>query len=114
MNDIMNLFESIPDQLSEELIQTLLSTQNLRIERIVSRGQASPEGFWHDQIMDEWVLLIAGAAQLRFEGEVPINLVPGSFLNIPAHKRHRVEWTDQTRPTIWLAVHYASDTKSSP
>ena len=75
------------------MVQTLLGTPGLRIERIVSLVHASPEGFWYDQEASEWVLLLKGAARLRFEGEEPIELGPGSFLNIPARKRRRVEWT---------------------
>ncbi len=108
MVGLSNVFAELPEELPEELVQALLSTRGLRIERIVSMGQTSPEGFWYDQKMHEWVLLLAGAARLRFEGEAeePIELRPGAFVNIPAHKRHRVEWTDQQQPTIWLAVHY--------
>ena len=76
------------------------------MERIVSLGHRSPEGFWYDQEANEWVLLIEGAARLRFEGEGPLEMTAGSFVNIPAHKRHRVEWTDPNQPTIWLTVHY--------
>lgn len=101
-----NLFSDIPDELPEEFIQTLLSTPGLRIERIVSLGHTSPEGFWYAQPTHEWVLLLKGAARLGFEGEEPIELQPGSFVNIPAHRRHRVDWTDPGEPTVWLAVHY--------
>ncbi|HEU5118420.1 MAG TPA: cupin domain-containing protein [Isosphaeraceae bacterium] len=104
--ELSNLFSKIPADLPEELIQTLLNTQSVRIERIVSLGHSSPEVFWYDQESHEWVLLVKGAARLRFEGEEPIELQPGDFLNIPAHKRHRVEWTDPSEPTIWLAIHY--------
>jgi cupin 2 domain-containing protein len=106
MDGLSNLLADIPARLPEELVQTLLGTTDLRIERIVSLGHASPEGFWYDQEMHEWVLLLKGAARLTLEGEEPIDLVPGSFLNIPAHRRHRVERTDPTRPTVWLAIHY--------
>jgi cupin 2 domain-containing protein len=106
MAGLTNLFADIPADLPEELIQPLLSTSIVRIERIISLGHASPEGFWYDQDMHEWVLLVKGAARLMFEGEEPIDLRPGSFLSIPAHKRHRVEWTDPDQPTIWLAIHY--------
>jgi cupin 2 domain-containing protein len=106
MDGLTNLFADIPDDLPEELIQSLLCTPGLRIERIVSLGHTSPEGFWYDQETDEWVLLVKGAARLRFQGEEPIELGPGTFVNIPAHKRHRVEWTDSSEPTIWLAIHY--------
>jgi cupin 2 domain-containing protein len=108
MTGLTNLFADIPDDLPEELIQTLLSTPGLRIERIVSLGHSSPEGFWYDQQTHEWVLLLKGAARLKFEGEEPIELRPGAFIKIPAHKLHRVEWTDPNEPTIWLAIHYES------
>jgi cupin 2 domain-containing protein len=101
-----NLFADIPADLPEELVQTLLSASNFRVERIVSLGHASPEGFWYDPEAHEWVLLLAGAARLTLEGEEPIDLRPGSFVNIPARQRHRVEWTDPAQPTIWLAIHY--------
>ncbi len=110
MADLTNLFADIPADLPDELVQALLDMPALRIERIVSRGHASPEGFWYDQETHEWVLLLTGAARLRFEGEEPIDLRPGSFVNIPAHKRHRVEWTDPSQPTIWLGVHYGDPT----
>jgi cupin 2 domain-containing protein len=103
---LTNLFAEIPDDLPEELFQTLLGRPGLRIERIVSLGHASPEGFWYEQETHEWVLLLKGAARLRFEGEEPIDLLPGAFVDIPARKRHRVEWTDPSEPTIWLAIRY--------
>jgi cupin 2 domain-containing protein len=106
MDGLTNVFADIPDDLPEELIEAILSTPDLRIERIVSLGHTSPEGFWYDQDSHEWVLLLKGAARLRFDGEEPIELRPGMFVNIPAHKRHRVEWTEPHEPTIWLAIHY--------
>jgi cupin 2 domain-containing protein len=106
MCDVKGLFADIPGVLPEELIQTIIDAQGIRIERIVSLGHASPEGFWYDQESDEWVVLLAGAARLRFEGQEPIELRPGAFVNIPARRRHRVEWTTPDEPTIWLAVHY--------
>jgi cupin 2 domain-containing protein len=101
-----NMFADIPATLPNELLGTLLQAPGLRIARIVSHGHASPEGFWYDQENHEWVLLVSGAARLRFEGEETVEMKVGSFVNIPAHKRHRVEWTDPDQATIWLAVHY--------
>jgi cupin 2 domain-containing protein len=106
MDHLTKLFDEVPAELPLELVQVLLSTPGIRIERIVSLGHASPEGFWYDQQNGEWVVLLAGAARLRFEGEEPIEFRPGSFINLPAHRRHRVEWTDPNRSTVWLAVHY--------
>src|SRR5437764_1772562 len=100
MVDLINLFAEIPAVLPEELVQTLLSRSTFRIERIVSLGHTSPEGFWYDQETHEWVLLVSGAARLLLEGDGPLDLRPGTFVNIPAHQRHRVEWTDPARPTI--------------
>jgi cupin 2 domain-containing protein len=102
----MNLFDDIPAELPAELFQTLLEAGNVRIERIVSQGHASPAGFWYDQPQGEWVLVVSGAARLEIEGREPVELRAGSYVNIPAHTRHRVEWTDPQQPTIWLAVHY--------
>src|SRR5687767_11412231 len=101
-----NLFDGVPNDLKGELFQTLIAAPGVRVERIVSRGHASPEGFWYDQDTREWVLLVSGAARLRFEGEEPVEMSPGAYVDIPAHRRHRVEWTDPKQPTIWLAVHY--------
>ena len=101
-----NLLSNIPPQLPQELIETILTKSNVRIERIVSHGHSSPEGFWYDQDQDEFVVLLQGAARLRFE-DVQIEMTPGSFIDIPAHKRHRVEWTTADEPTIWLAVHHS-------
>jgi cupin 2 domain-containing protein len=100
-----NLFGDLPTTLPEEVFQTILTAPNVRIERIVSHGHASPEGFWYDQDQHEWVIVLQGAARLRFEDSI-IEMGCGDFVNIPAHRRHRVESTTPDEPTIWLAVHY--------
>jgi len=88
-------------------MDALLTRPGLRIERIVSRGQASPPGFWYDQAEAEWVVVLAGAARLRFQDETEARaLGPGDWLDIAPHRRHRVEWTDPTVATVWLAVIY--------
>ena len=103
-----NIFEDVPEgPLDEERLTELLAAPGLRIERIVSTGQASPPGFWYDQDWAEWVLVLAGSAGLLFEDEAePRVLGPGDHVLIPAHARHRVAWTDPGRPTVWLAVHH--------
>ena len=102
-----NLLADLPTTLAEEALSTLLATADLRIERIVSTGQASPPGFWYDADWAEWVLLVAGHAGLLIEGEPsPRVLRPGSYVQLPAHCRHRVAWTSSEEPTVWLAVHH--------
>ena len=103
-----NIFAGLPlAARSEEILSDLLTSPDLRIERIVSTGQASPPGVWYDQEWNEWVVLLSGSARLRLEGEPSARaMAPGDFINIPAHRRHRVEATDPREPTIWLAIHY--------
>lgn len=92
---------------SGEVFEELLQRSGFRLERIVSTGQASPPGFWYDQDVDEWVVLLSGAAELQFEDEaMPRRLAPGDWINIEAHRRHRVNWTDPAQPCVWLALHY--------
>ena len=100
----MNLFENIPENAPEELFTELLNADGVRIERIVSFGQSSPQGIWFDQEESEWVLLLEGSATLGFEDGSTLDLKPGDHLNIPAGQRHRVEKTDQKGRTVWLAV----------
>jgi cupin 2 domain-containing protein len=102
-----NLFADIPARLAQEEITTLMSATDLRIERIVSRGQSSPPGFWYDQPQAEWVTVLTGSALVMFEGDsAPLRMEPGDHVHIPAHRRHRVEWTDPAQATVWLAVHH--------
>ncbi|TAN47691.1 MAG: cupin domain-containing protein [Methylococcaceae bacterium] len=90
----------------QEYFQTLLSQAGTRLERIVSHGHATPPGVWYDQEGDEWVLLLSGAARLRLENQPePLDLQPGDYVWLPAHCRHRVEWTDGAQATVWLALH---------
>jgi cupin 2 domain-containing protein len=96
--------------LLDEVADILVERRGLRIERIVSTGQATPEGQWYDQETDEWVLVVAGAARLRIESEGrDRELAEGDWLLLPAHCRHRVNWTQNEPPTIWLAVHFSSE-----
>ena len=101
-----NIFDCIPENLDEEIFQQIVDGDSVTIERIISRGHSSPESGWYDQDRNEWVLVLKGEAVLLLEDKSPVNLKAGDFINIPAHKKHRVEWTDQDSETIWLAVHY--------
>lgn len=102
-----NLLVDLPDACQAEVCETLLEQGVLRLERIVSRGQSTPEGQWYDQDHDEWVLVIAGQALLQIAGEqVARRLETGDWVYLPAHCRHRVVWTPPDRETIWLALHW--------
>jgi len=96
-----------PGRAVKELLTVLLGRPDLRIERIVSTGQVTPDGEWYDQDTDEFVLVVTGAARLRIEDEAEDRqLAEGDWLLLPAHCRHRVTWTRAEPPTIWLAVHF--------
>jgi len=103
---VRNLLADIPPGTEKELVEEILRTESFRIERIVSRGQASPEGFWYDQQTEEWVLLVSGSATLGFDDGRKVDLRPGDHLFIPRHVRHRVERTDPGQETVWLAVYW--------
>jgi cupin 2 domain-containing protein len=105
--EMTNLFSPLRESKREEIFETLLETEHFRLERIVSAGQATPGGQWYDQERNEWVALLSGAAGLRLEDEQQARIMrPGDHVLIPAHRRHRVEWTDPHQETIWLALHY--------
>ncbi len=102
-----NIFDSLPAGGPDEAVTTLLEAGASRLVRIVSAGQATPDGEWYDQDDNEWVVVLRGAAGLRIEGEdAPRVLSAGDWVDIPAHLRHRVEWTDADEPTVWLALHH--------
>jgi len=103
-----NIYTDIPEHLTRELVEPLVETAALRLERIISAGQATPTGEWYDQDRHEWVVVLAGSASLRFEDETePRLLRVGDHVTIAAHRRHRVEWTDPVEKTVWLALHFA-------
>lgn len=104
-----NLFAGVPGALPDELTEVLVAGDGVRIERIVSRGHASPPGFWYEQPEHEWVVLLSGRAGLRVEGEPVLAMEPGDWLELPAHTRHRVDWTEPGIDTVWLAV-FRADT----
>jgi cupin 2 domain-containing protein len=102
---IKNIFDDLPQHLPKEVVQTLIRAADVRIERIISHGHASPADFWYDQPQHEWVIVLKGAARLQFEDSM-VEMKLGDFLNIPAFKKHRVDWTTPDEPTVWLGVRY--------
>jgi cupin 2 domain-containing protein len=103
---ISNILANIPDTRHGEVFEAIISTPAVRIERIVSHGQITPEGEWYDQEREEWVLLVSGEARILFEESGEIALMAGDYLHIPARCRHRVTMTAPDRETVWLAIHY--------
>jgi cupin 2 domain-containing protein len=102
-----NLFGPVLEAGEGEIFEPLIRSVHLELEKIVSRGHATPPGVWYDQSRDEWIALLKGSAGLLFEGETETQVMgPGDCLLIPSHRRHRVEWTDPNGETIWLALHY--------
>lgn len=106
MTEPENLLADLPDNGEGEASETLLSGSGMTIERIVSRGESSPESGWFDQEQHEWVAVLQGRAILAFDNGEEVTLRPGDHVNIPAHRPHRVAWTDPDEETVWLAVHY--------
>lgn len=102
-----NVLAGLPDARQTEQFETLLHQGSLRIERIVSCGQATAEGHWYDQDHDEWIVVLSGGARLRIDNETDLlQLGVGDWLHLPAHCRHRVDWTEPHRETVWLALHW--------
>lgn len=102
---LRNLLTSLPSARDAEMSETLITAHGIRLQRIISFGQISPEGFWYDQKEAEWVVLLTGRARLVIAGEVETRILgPGDAVYLPAHCRHRVEWTDPDHPTVWLAL----------
>lgn len=101
-----NIYQKIPEQLPEELCETLVKHKSVHIERIISCGHITPEGQWYDQEKNEWVLILKGAARIKFVDDTIVDLSEGSYVNIPAHKKHRVEWVEENIKTVWLAIYY--------
>jgi len=101
-----NLLDDLPGNLLGKIFATILQVDGLRVERIVSQGHASPSGFWYDQEENESVIVLEGSAAVQFEGDAePLKFRRGSYLNIPAHAKHRVAWTDPKEKTVWLAIY---------
>lgn len=102
-----NIFKNIPKNLQNEVFETLSQSRDIKIERIISKGQSTPKGEWYDQEKNEFVILLKGSAILEFENTVETSLQAGDYIDIQAHQKHRVKWTDPTQETIWLAIFYS-------
>jgi cupin 2 domain-containing protein len=110
--EVRNIFDGVSSAPStgNESADGILMCSGCKIERIVSHAHASPPGFWYEQAWDEWVIVWSGCAKLRFEDEAEARLMKGGdYVFIPAKKRHRVDWTSGTEPTVWLAVHFYAE-----
>jgi len=101
-----NMYEDLPENLRDEIIQVIAENSNIKIEKIISHGQSSPQNFWYDQEQNEFVLLLKGSAELLFENDEQVKMNEGDYIIIPSHKKHRIEKTSETEKTIWLAIHY--------
>jgi len=101
-----NIFENLPVELPEEIFEKVIESKDFLLERIVSGGHTSPPNFWYDQERNEFVLLLAGSAKILYDNGTSFSLLPGDYINIPAHQKHRVEETNRDQKTIWLALHY--------
>ncbi|NJA06853.1 cupin domain-containing protein [Methylococcaceae bacterium WWC4] len=112
MTSCSSIFADIPSRLPAELCQTLHAAPTARIERIVSRGHASDPDAWYDQTEDEWVIVLQGRARLAFPDRPTLDMQAGDYLLLPAHCRHRVDWTDPDTETVWLAIHLESKSTS--
>ena len=108
----MNLLLDLPSADNGEVVERLAGGDGVRIERIVSHGEVSPDGFWYDQDEAEFVLVLTGAARLSFADGAVMALGPGDWIDIAPHRRHRVDWTDPDQPTVWLAVFHPADCRS--
>lgn len=104
--ELNNIFTNLPANLDHEFFEKIIQTESFILEKIVSAGHSSPKDFWYDQEKNEFVILLSGSATIKyFDGKI-FNLIPGDYLIIPAHQKHRVEKTSDTQKTIWLAIHY--------
>jgi len=101
-----NIFDAIPNDIRDEVFDTLIDNTNIKIERIVSRGHHSSGSGWYEQDKNEWVIVLKGSAVLSFVDGSTVNLMQGDYINLAAHQKHRVDWTEPAADTVWLAIHY--------
>ncbi|MDD2699083.1 MAG: cupin domain-containing protein [Arcobacteraceae bacterium] len=101
-----NIFKHIPKDLQDELFEDIISTDTLKIERIVSYGHTSPQVGWYESQLNEWVIVLEGEAILTFEDGGDVTLKVGDYLNIKALQKHKVSWTALDNKTVWLTIYY--------
>ena len=106
MKSAKNIFRLSNSDASAELIDSLLKKDGISIERIISTGQVTPKGEWYDQDRHEWLIVLQGEGELSYEDNSRIKLTTGDYLLIPAHQKHRVEYTSTEPPCIWLTVFF--------
>lgn len=102
MEGVFDFLGNIPETSSNEIFQALAVNKNIKIERIISYGQTSPEGFWYDQKEDEFVLVLKGSAKIEYDDGRIFTLKESSSMYIPSGQKHRVIYTED--PTVWLAL----------
>lgn len=102
---IKNIYNDIPVNFDKEIFEDILKNDNIRIERIISNGPESNDGNWYNQKENEFVILLKGKAKIIFEN-FDVELNEGSYINISANTKHKVEITDENEKCIWLAVFY--------
>ena len=100
-----NIFTHTEVNKEEEIFFEIFKNDIIKIEKIVSNGQKSPDNFWYEQEKSEFILLLEGYAILEFEDR-EMELIKGDCLNIKAMQKHRVKYTSEKEPTIWFAVFY--------
>lgn len=106
INEKKNIFAGLPNELPEEIFEKIIERKDFLLERIISNGHSSASNFWYDQENNEFVILISGSAKVLYDDGTSFTLLPGDYINIPSHQKHRVEETDKNQKTIWLALHY--------
>jgi cupin 2 domain-containing protein len=102
---VKNIFD-IPagHNFKEEYFESLFASKSIRVEKIISKGNTTQKGKWLNQSRGEWVVLLQGKADLKFEDSI-IRLSKGDAVYIAPNTKHRVEYTSKRPLCLWLAVH---------
>jgi len=103
---LANIFSDIPAEIPNEIFEDIITTEKLRVERIVSKGHVSPDSQWYDQTENEWVIVLSGYGVIEYINGDKVTLRQGDYLHIKAHEKHRVVETSTDENTVWLAIFY--------